>query len=86
MGILLVHVSREESRLGSDTYLATYRHDLPSPGVVRGRGVKGGVRTRRRICGQGVSHAVKQQDDGLPTRLTPSRGVYFVVGMRCGRG
>ena len=83
---LLVHISCEELRLGSETCLATYRHSLPSPGVVRGRGVRGYGWTRRRICGQGVSHAVKQQDDGLPTRLTPSRGVYFVVGMRCGRG
>ena len=86
MEILLVQVSPEESGLGSDTYLATYQHDLPSPGVVRGRGVRGYGWTRRRICGQGVSHAVKQQGDGLPTRLTSSRGVYFVVGMRCGRG
>ena len=90
MEILVVQVSREESRLGSDTYLATYRHDLPSPGVVRGRGVKGGGQTKRRTCGQEVSHDITHQDDGLRTRLTSSRtysrDVYFVVWMRSGRG
>lgn len=90
MGILLVHVSREKSRLGSETYLAMYRHNFPSPGVVRGRGVKAGGRTKPRTCGQEVSHDIMHQDDGLWTRLTSSctssRGIYFVVGMRYGRG
>ena len=89
MEILVVQVSREESRLGSDTYLATYRHDLPSPGVVRGRGVKGGGQTKRRTCGQEVSHDIVHQDDSLRTRLASlcitSSGVYFVVGMQYGR-
>ena len=63
MEILLVQVSREESRLGSDTYLVTYRHDLPSPEVVRGRGVKGGG-------GQSVEHAGKGSVTTLHIKTT----------------
>ena len=68
VGVLLVHVSYKDWRLGLGTTLATYGHSLPSPGVVLRCGVKGVGVPQCGICGQGVSRDIKTTacELGLP--------------------